>query len=96
MDKSNGKLLQSFKDSGFSNTQYRIRSSLGGKDAFAISGSEDGMIYAWDVVSGDCLQRLQHQEYPPGTKPSRKVVSAVACKRRGHEWASAGNDGESL
>ncbi|KAI9667060.1 MAG: hypothetical protein M1831_001237 [Alyxoria varia] len=95
MDKSNGKLLQSYEDPSFTNDKYRIRSSPGGRDTFIVSGSEDGYVYAWDVVSGERIKRVRHHTDQVSSKVRGKssVVSAVTCKRKGEEWASAGGDG---
>lgn len=95
MDRGNGKMLRAYKDEGYVNTTYRIRSTLAVHDSVVVSGSEDGGIYAWDVVTGEVAHRLQHDaEGAAGAKSSKRVVSAVACRRRGDQWASAGGDGE--
>ena len=85
MDKSNGQMLQSFK--GHTNKDFRVRSCLGLADAVVISGSEDGEIYAWDVLEGKVIDKLQAH--------GGKVASAVASNPARKEWASAGVDGES-
>jgi mitogen-activated protein kinase organizer 1 len=86
MDKGNGQLLQSYK--GHSNKDYRIRSVLGMADSVVVSGSEDGKLYAWDLLDGTIIEKLEAHE--------GKVVSAVACNGTKKEWASAGTDGECL
>ncbi len=94
MERSNGKLLQSYTDPDYANTTYRIRSTLGARDSIALSGSEDGWIYAWDVLSGRRIQRVRHgEEQPQNTRSSKKVVSALSYKKKTNEWASAGGDG---
>ena len=98
MDTTSGKLLKSYTDPSFEVSTYRVRSALTAKDAFAVSGSEDGYVYAWDVLGGERVARVQHEEGDLSiapTRASRKVVSAVACKRKGGEWASAGGEGKS-
>jgi mitogen-activated protein kinase organizer 1 len=96
LDRSNGKLLQSYKHTGYVNITYRIRSTLTAKDTVVLSGSEDGFIYAWDVVTGEMLQKVDHYaaQDPANTRNSKRVVSAVAQKKRDTEWASASGDGE--
>lgn len=84
MDKGNGKMLQSYK--GHTNGDYRIRSCLGLADAVVVSGSEDGQIYAWDLLEGSVIQTLGAHD--------GKVVSAVAFNAARKEWASAGVDGK--
>lgn len=86
MDKGNGQLLQSFR--GHTNQNYRIRSCLGMADSVVISGSEDGQLYAWDLLEGKVIEKLEAH--------SGKVASAVACNGVKKEWASAGVDGEIL
>lgn len=77
-------MLQSY--TGHTNKDYRIRSCLGVADSVVISGSEDGCIYAWDLLEGKVLEKLEAH--------GGKVVSAVACNSAKKEWASAGVDGE--
>lgn len=84
MDKGNGNLLQCYR--GHTNTDYRIRSCLGLADAAVISGSEDGCIYAWDLLEGKVIQKLEAHD--------GKVASAVAFNYVRKEWASAGVDCE--
>ena len=86
MDKGNGQLLQSYK--GHTNTEYRIRSTLGMADSMVISGSEDGKLYAWDLLEGKVVETMEAHE--------GKVASAVACNGTKKEWVSAGVDGKLL
>lgn len=53
-----------------------------------ISGSEDGQLYAWDLLEGEVIEKLKAH--------GGKVASAVACNGVKKEWASAGVDGEIL
>ena len=84
MDKANGQMLQSYR--GHTNKDYRIRSCLGLADAVVISGSEDGQLYAWDLLEGKVIEKLKAHD--------GKVASAVACNGARKEWASAGVDGK--
>ncbi|EME42960.1 hypothetical protein DOTSEDRAFT_107742, partial [Dothistroma septosporum NZE10] len=97
MDRPTGKCLQTFQDKeGFKNETYRMRSALAVGDAYAFSGSEDGRVIVWDVLTGDVVQRLWHKEQSdgPGDVSSKKdVVSAVAWNQLRKQWASAGGDG---
>lgn len=96
MDRADGKCLRSYEDKGgFVNSTYRIRSTLMASDRIVLSGSEDGRVYAWDVLGGQVVQRLDHYkaEDLAGMRSSRKVVSAVAARRKGDQWASASGDG---
>jgi len=95
MDRANGKCLQSYEDKGLVNSTYRIRSTLMANDGIVLGGSEDGRVYAWDVLSGQVAGRLDHYvaEDLAGMRSSRKVVSAVAARKKGDQWASASGDG---
>lgn len=86
MDKSNGQLLQKYR--GHTNKDYRIRSCLGMADSAVMSGSEDGKLYAWDLLEGKVIEKLEAH--------GGKVASAVACNGVRKEWASAGVDGKCL
>ncbi|ORE20159.1 WD40 repeat-like protein [Rhizopus microsporus] len=60
MDKSNGKLLNEFK--GHKHKEYKIESILSNKDEYAITGSEDGKIYIYDVLEAKVLSTIEaHQ-----------------------------------
>lgn len=100
MDRTNGQLLKAYRDEAFVNKDLRVRSTLGLNDSVVLSGSDDGMIFVWDLLDGQCLHKFKHSErrevmgkstgQPAGNKD---VVSAVTfCKTR-REWASAGGDG---
>lgn len=92
LDKSTGKILQSYKHPAFTNETYRIRSTLGLNDSVVMSGSEDGSVYVWDLVEGKLLHTLRHVEAAGNAK--KDVVSAVAFCESRKEWCSAGGDGE--
>jgi mitogen-activated protein kinase organizer 1 len=101
IDRTNGECLKAYKDDAFVNKDLRVGSTLGLNDSVVVSGSEDGMIFAWDVMGGECLHKFKHSEmrevsgFGPNmqTKAKKDVVSAVAfCKTR-REWCSGGGDG---
>jgi mitogen-activated protein kinase organizer 1 len=101
MDRTNGECLKAYKDDVFVNKDLRVRSTLGLNDSVVLSGSEDGMMFAWDVMGGECMHKFKHSEIRevkgpvPAAAPKAKkdVVSAVAfCKTR-REWCSGGGDG---
>jgi mitogen-activated protein kinase organizer 1 len=103
MDRANGELLQTYKHDAFVNKDLRVRSTLGLNDAVVVSGSDDGMVFAWDVVSGELLHQFKHSEMrevrngvvSSGGLNSKKkdVVSAVAFCQARREWCSGGGDG---
>jgi mitogen-activated protein kinase organizer 1 len=101
MDRTNGECLKAYKDDAFVNSDLRVRSTLGLNDSVIVSGSEDGTIFAWDVMGGECMHKFKHSEMREvkGTVPAalpkakKDVVSAVAfCKTR-REWCSSGGNG---
>lgn len=93
-DKGTGKCLQTFRDEGFKNETYRMRSTLAGAEAYAMSGTEDGRVFVWDVLTGAVVHRLWHKEERDAGAASKKdVVSAVAWNQLRKQWASAGGDG---
>ncbi len=101
MDRVNGELLRTYRDDAFVNKDLRIRSTLGLNDSVVISGSEDGMVFVWDIMGGEYLHQFKHSEMREvhgnggmaKAAGKKDVVSAVAfCKTR-REWCSAGGDG---
>jgi mitogen-activated protein kinase organizer 1 len=95
MDRVSGKCLQRFDADGFRNEEYRVRSTLAMGDGCVVSGSEDGRVFVWDVLTGKVVERVRHvQDEGLGTDPGKKnVVSAVAWNQIRKQWASAGGDG---
>lgn len=105
MDRASGRCLQTFgSESGkggdasdsFLYTEFRIRSCFALGDAVVMSGSEDGRVWVWDVLSGECVGKFWHVEDQGGGKSRKKkadVVSAVAWNEARRQWASAGGDG---
>lgn len=88
MDKSNGKMLQSF--SGHVNQDLRVRSCFAEREEFVVSGSEDGEVWCWDLVTAECKAKLKgHGEGKGG-----KVVSCVDTRRSGGQMITGGVDGE--
>lgn len=101
MDRGNGECLKKYTDEAFVNKDLRVRSTLGLNDSVVLSGSDNGMVFVWDIMGGECLHRFKHSEMREvqgkavmaGQTGRKDVVSAVAfCKTR-REWASAGGDG---
>jgi len=82
-DKANGGLLQTFK--GHKNTEYRIRSCLGAADKYVLSGSEDGRLVMWDLVSGEVVgEQAAH---------GGKVVTSVSYHPLKRQALTSGVDG---
>ena len=98
MDRPTGKCLQTFRDDGFRNATYRVRSTFAMADSLAVSGTEDGGVFAWDVLSGKLQHKLWHRkdgQEDSGEPASKKdVVSAVAWNQMRKQLVSGGGDGE--
>ena len=101
MDRTNGELLKAYTDDAFVNKDLRVKSTLGLNDSVVLSGSDDGMVFAWDIMADGCMHRFKHSEmrevHGKGlvsqTSSKKEIVSAVAfCKTR-REWTSGGGDG---
>jgi mitogen-activated protein kinase organizer 1 len=101
MDRTNGELLKAYTDDAFVNKDLRVKSTLGLNDSVVLSGSDDGMVFAWDIMGDSCMHRFKHSEmrevHGKGlvsqTNSKKEIVSAVAfCKTR-REWISGGGDG---
>lgn len=101
MDRTNGELLKAYTDDAFVNKDLRVKSTLGLNDSVVLSGSDDGMVFAWDIMGDSCMHRFKHSEmrevHGKGlvsqTNSKKDIVSAVAfCKTR-REWISGGGDG---
>lgn len=84
IDKENGHLLQSY--TGHVNKDFRIRSCLGMADSVVISGGEDGHLFAWNLLEGTMIAKLDAHD--------GKVASAVAFNKANMQWASAGVNGQ--
>lgn len=96
------KLLKRSNSKQFLANNYRIRSTLAAADSLVISGSEDGHVYVWDVMTGKVEHKLRHaqsllaggKENTAGSDTSkREVVSAVTWNQLKKQWATAGGDG---
>lgn len=57
IDRGSGDLLNEYK--GHKNSNYKLESCLTNDDAYVISGSEDGIIYIWDLVTTNIVAKLQ-------------------------------------
>ncbi|KAI5365553.1 putative WD40/YVTN repeat-like-containing domain superfamily [Septoria linicola] len=94
-DRATGKCLQTFGDESFRNETYRLRSTLAMGEAYAVSGTEDGRVLVWDVLTGVVAHRIWHKEQGSAQSIASKkdVVSAVVWNQLRKLWASAGGDG---
>lgn len=82
MDKTNGKLLNSFR--GHRQEKYKIESALSYDDIHVLSGSEDGQVYIWKVLEGTLVRTLESHS---GT------VSTLDCHPSQASLVTGGDDG---
>lgn len=73
-----------FRFKGHKHSEYKIESRLTSTDAHAISGSEDGNIFVWDVLEGNNVAAL---------KSHSGVVSSIDCHPSDVAMITAGDDG---
>ena len=57
-DKVNGKLLQTFLD--YTNNTYMIENALSNDDQFVYSGSEDGRLICWNLLTAEQICSIDH------------------------------------
>jgi mitogen-activated protein kinase organizer 1 len=96
MDRADGSCLRAWpgEDSeGYKNDSLRLRSCFAMNESLALSGSEsDGLVRAWDVLSGNCVGKVQ-------VNGTGKVVSVVRWREgsqaqgRREVWAAGGAEG---
>lgn len=67
IDKNEGDLLNEYI--GHTNQNYKVESCLSTDDAYVLSGSEDGLLYIWDLVDAKVLHK---------TKAHTRAVCALA------------------
>ena len=58
IDKQSGEMLNEYK--GHVNKEYVVESCMNNNSSEVISGSEDGIVYIWDVVEAKIKHRLKH------------------------------------
>ncbi|XP_078387398.1 WD repeat domain-containing protein 83 [Cetorhinus maximus] len=56
LDKETGELLGDY--TGHKNTEYKLDCCFNESDTHVVSGSEDGLVYFWDLVEGSCAVTL--------------------------------------
>ncbi|KAG1146517.1 hypothetical protein G6F37_003503 [Rhizopus arrhizus] len=88
MDKSSGRLLNEFK--GHKHNEYKIESILSNKDEYAITGSEDGKIYIYDILEGNIMSTIEaHQGVSTSIDYHPENVNMVSAGSDGliHVWS---------
>ncbi|CAF1443938.1 unnamed protein product [Rotaria sp. Silwood1] len=68
-DKINGKLLQKFVD--YTNNTYMIENALSNDDQFIYSGSENGRLICWNLLTAKQICSIEHES------DSRKSVNTL-------------------
>jgi mitogen-activated protein kinase organizer 1 len=58
-DKVNGKLLQTFLD--YTNNTYMVENAMSNDDQFVYSGSEDGRLICWNLLTSKQICSMEHE-----------------------------------
>ncbi|XP_066939396.1 WD repeat domain-containing protein 83 [Macrobrachium rosenbergii] len=58
MDKETGEQLAQY--TGHSSKEYKVESCFSASDTHVFSGSEDGLVYCWDLVQASLSHTLEH------------------------------------
>lgn len=89
MDRDAGTCLRTYggdggDDSGWRNTDLRVQSLLGGREKYVVAGdemtgpgaagAEGGRLWAWDLLSGKLLAKVNVPWGPAGMEKLKKVV----------------------
>ena len=83
MDRDNGTCLRAYSDPGWKNEELRVQALLGGKEKYVVAGDEmvgetaangQGRIWAWDLVTGRLVAKVNVPWGPQGYEPKKKVV----------------------
>ncbi|CAF0929147.1 unnamed protein product [Didymodactylos carnosus] len=69
-DKVNGKLLQTYHD--YKNNEYMIENSFSNDDQYVYSGSENGRLICWNLLTAKQVFSLEHE------KDNKKSVNTLA------------------
>lgn len=62
IDKKEGELLNTY--SGHKNSEFKIENRLTKDDAYILTGSEDGMVYVYDLVEAKVVNKLSGHQRP--------------------------------
>lgn len=81
IDRNTGELLNDY--TGHVNSDYKISSCFSCDDAFVCSGSEDSLVYVWDLVEAKVIGKLRGHLKP---------VTSVAYHPKAHQLVSSSSD----
>lgn len=81
-DLASGRLLQSF--SGHRHEQFKVEGCLLADECLAVAGSEDGGVFAWDILSGQLQGKVEAHA---------RCVTSVSAHPSAPRVLSAGADG---
>jgi mitogen-activated protein kinase organizer 1 len=104
MDLETGIPLKTYKAEGYQNGSLRLRSTLGANEGVVICGGEvdkddsvegaqGGQIFAFDVLSGEVITRLRHDDEMGRDGVAGCVAWTDRRGKSGGWWASGGSDG---
>ncbi|KII65893.1 WD repeat domain-containing protein 83 [Thelohanellus kitauei] len=85
MDKESGSLLNSY--GGHKNNEFKIESTFLTNDSYVVSGSEDGRLVYWDLITSEVVKQI----------PAHKgAVVSLSYSKKLNRLVTASSDGISL
>ncbi|KAF1742005.1 hypothetical protein MXB_264 [Myxobolus squamalis] len=85
IDKETGAVLNTYK--GHKNNDYKVESSFVSNDSHVVSGSEDGRIVFWDLVSAKIIKEIPAHSGP---------VVSLSYSPKNNRLLTASSDGVTL
>ncbi|KAL3422959.1 WD domain-containing protein [Phlyctema vagabunda] len=89
MNREAGGLLKAYKDGGWKNDEFRVRSSFGGNERWLLSGNEDtsrctagdGEVIVWETLTGVAVERIRVPGVP-GDGGKKRIGADGKVKER--------------
>ena len=104
MDRDTGGCLRAYSDPSWHNKDIRMQSLLGGSERYVVAGDEmvgeidsagDGMIWAWDLLSGAVVNKIKVPWGPRGYETKKMIGKDGKEKARSNiisciDWRAGG------
>ena len=94
MDREKGTCLKTFEHGAWLNKELRVQAVLGGRERYVVAGDEllgadaatlesgEGRVWAWDLLSGKVVARIQVPWGPMGQQNRKRVVGRDGKEKR--------------